>query len=85
MIPFWLKKTYEILTSHVLSLHCFSSLLLRTLNFQPTPPHYSMLARGYTTIRDVGGATKAFADATEEGLLIGPRIFQGGPVLSQTG
>jgi imidazolonepropionase-like amidohydrolase len=44
-----------------------------------------MLSRGYTTIRDVGGASKAHSDATAEGLIPGPRIFQGGPVVSQTG
>lgn len=44
-----------------------------------------MLWRGFTTIRDVGGATKHFADATEQWLTPGPRIFQGGPIMSQTG
>ncbi|KAH8919914.1 hypothetical protein BT69DRAFT_1309158 [Atractiella rhizophila] len=45
----------------------------------------SMLARGYTTVRDVGGATKAHADATAQWLVPGPRVFQGGPLLSQSG
>lgn len=44
-----------------------------------------MLWRGFTTIRDVGGATKHFADATAQWLTPGPRIFQGGPIMSQTG
>lgn len=44
-----------------------------------------MLSHGYTTVRDVGGASKAHADAVAEGLIPGPRLFQGGPVVSQTG
>ncbi|POY72943.1 hypothetical protein BMF94_4019 [Rhodotorula taiwanensis] len=44
-----------------------------------------MLMRGFTTVRDTGGATKPLADAIEEGLLVGPRLFQCGKAISQTG
>ncbi|CCL99249.1 uncharacterized protein FIBRA_01264 [Fibroporia radiculosa] len=44
-----------------------------------------MLLRGFTTVRDTGGATKALADAVTEGLILGPRIYQCGRGLSQTG
>ncbi|WWC97421.1 hypothetical protein V866_004301 [Kwoniella sp. B9012] len=44
-----------------------------------------MLARGFTTVRDTGGATKIIANALDEGLLEGPRLFQCGKALSQTG
>jgi len=44
-----------------------------------------MLLRGFTTVRDTGGATRALADAVSEGLIIGPRIIQCGRGLSQTG
>ena len=44
-----------------------------------------MLSRGFTTIRDVGGANRHFKEATASWLTPGPRIFQGGPVMSQTG
>jgi imidazolonepropionase-like amidohydrolase len=44
-----------------------------------------MLSRGFTTIRDVGGANRHYRDATASWLTPGPRIFQGGPVVSQTG
>lgn len=44
-----------------------------------------MLRRGFTTVRDMGGADHGLARAVEEGLLEGPRIFYGGPALSQTG
>jgi imidazolonepropionase-like amidohydrolase len=44
-----------------------------------------MLQRGFTTVRDVGGADFALAQAIEEGLVVGPRLVHGGPALSQTG
>jgi imidazolonepropionase-like amidohydrolase len=44
-----------------------------------------MLQRGFTTIRDAGGADGGFAEAVEEGLVRGPRLFPSGRALSQTG
>ncbi len=44
-----------------------------------------MLQRGFTTIRDAGGADGGLAQAVEEGLVRGPRIFPSGSALSQTG
>ncbi len=44
-----------------------------------------MLQRGFTTIREAGGADGGLADAVEEGLVRGPRIFPSGQALSQTG
>jgi imidazolonepropionase-like amidohydrolase len=44
-----------------------------------------MLHRGFTTVRDVGGADVGLARAQAEGLLAGPRIAFGGKALSQTG
>ena len=44
-----------------------------------------MLQRGFTTVRDTGGATKFIADALKEGLVEGPRLFQCGKAISQTG
>jgi imidazolonepropionase-like amidohydrolase len=44
-----------------------------------------MLQRGFTTIRDAGGADGGLADAVGEGLVRGPRIFPSGQALSQTG
>jgi imidazolonepropionase-like amidohydrolase len=44
------------------------------------------LDRGFTTLRDVGGADVGLASAIKEGLLERvPRLFYGGRVLSQTG
>ncbi|MGH9480594.1 MAG: amidohydrolase family protein [Terriglobales bacterium] len=44
------------------------------------------LDRGFTTLRDVGGADVGLATAVKEGLLGAvPRLFYGGRVISQTG
>lgn len=43
------------------------------------------LRRGFTTVRDVGGADHGLAAAVEDGLFSGPRLLFGGPALSQTG
>jgi imidazolonepropionase-like amidohydrolase len=44
-----------------------------------------MLRRGFTTVRDAGGADRGLAEAVERGLVRGPRLFFSGRVLSQTG
>ena len=44
-----------------------------------------MLRRGFTTVRDAGGADWGLAKAVQEGLLRGPRILFCGHALSQTG
>ncbi|MFK0572680.1 amidohydrolase family protein [Endozoicomonas sp.] len=45
----------------------------------------SMLMRGFTTVRDAGGADFGYARAIDEGLLVGPRLLFCGHALSQTG
>ena len=44
-----------------------------------------MLMRGFTTVRDAGGADAAIAEATRTEMIPGPRIFPSGKALSQTG
>lgn len=44
-----------------------------------------MLKRGFTTVRDAGGADWTLAEATRTDLIQGPRIFASGRALSQTG
>lgn len=44
-----------------------------------------MLDRGFTTVRDVGGAPFALAQAVEEGLVPAPRLVVCGKALSKTG
>lgn len=45
----------------------------------------AMLHRGFTTVRDAGGADHGLADAIEEGYLPGPRVVFGDKALSQSG
>jgi imidazolonepropionase-like amidohydrolase len=45
----------------------------------------NMLMRGFTTVRDAGGADHGLAQAIEEGYFTGPRILFAGKALSQTG
>lgn len=46
---------------------------------------HAMLARGFTTVRDVGGADFGIARAITEGLWTGPKVHFGGKALSPTG
>jgi imidazolonepropionase-like amidohydrolase len=46
---------------------------------------YGALTRGFTTVRDLGGADFGLATALEEGVIEGPRLFYCGRALSQTG
>jgi len=43
------------------------------------------VGRGFTTIRDAGGADYGLARAIDTGLIAGPRLFYSGRALSQTG
>lgn len=53
--------------------------------YRAMPILKGMLMRGFTTVRDAGGADAAIARAVDEGLIEGPRIFAAGKALSQTG
>ena len=44
-----------------------------------------MLRRGFTSVRDCGGATLALKEAINDGVIQGPRLFIAGHALSQTG
>lgn len=44
-----------------------------------------MLQRGFTTLRDAGGADAGFAEAIDGGFIAGPRLLVSGNALSQTG
>ena len=45
----------------------------------------AMLMRGFTTLRDTGGADWGMKAAVEQGLFVGPRLFIAGQPISQTG
>ncbi len=46
---------------------------------------HDMLMRGFTTVRDLGGADRGLQQAVEEGLFLAPRLVICGKALSQTG
>src|SRR5260221_2977748 len=45
----------------------------------------AMLDRGFTTVRDTGGADWGIREAVKTGHLVGPRLFIAGQGLTQTG
>ena len=45
----------------------------------------AMLMRGFTTVRDAGGADSGLVQAVENGHFIGPRLFIAGRAITQTG
>ncbi|MGP4692966.1 amidohydrolase family protein [Agrobacterium cavarae] len=45
----------------------------------------AMLMRGFTTVRDLGGADHGLVEALQEGTIVGPRLIICGKALSQTG
>ncbi len=55
------------------------------VTLQAIPILRGMLARGFTSVRDAGGADWSLAQATATGLIEGPRVFPSGKALSQTG
>ena len=45
----------------------------------------AMLERGFTTVRDTGGADWGIKQAVEEGAIVGPRLFIAGQAIGPTG
>ena len=59
-----------------------------TLALRALPILRGMLRRGFTTVRDAGGADWALKQAIDDGIdgtVTGPRLFVSGPALSPTG
>jgi imidazolonepropionase-like amidohydrolase len=42
------------------------------------------LMRGWTTVRDIGGPAEGIHRAVKDGRIIGPRIYNSGPIIGQT-
>ena len=72
-------------TATLLDLGANARLSHTLLAYQAMPILAGMLERGFTTVRDVGGADHGLAVAIETGLIPGPRLFIAGRALSQTG
>jgi len=46
---------------------------------------HELLAQGFTTVRDIAGASLGISKAVASGRFTGPRIYSSGPAISQTG
>lgn len=58
---------------------------LTLMTARAVPRIRAMLDRGFTTVRDVAGGDVGIRDAIAQGWIPGPRLFVGGPGLTQTG
>jgi imidazolonepropionase-like amidohydrolase len=58
---------------------------LTNMTARAVPRIRAMLDRGFTTVRDVAGGDVGIRDAVAQGFIPGPRLFVGGPGLTQTG
>jgi len=74
---------------HIVSSHTNLSYNARLPNFlaalRTMPILKGMLNRGFTTVRDCGGADFSVCEAVKIGLVPGPRVLASGKALSQTG
>lgn len=61
------------------------SMPLTLMTARAVPRIRAMLDRGFTTVRDVGGGDVGIRDAVAQGFIPGPRLFVGGPAMTQTG
>jgi imidazolonepropionase-like amidohydrolase len=85
----------RIVMPGLIDAHTHPAIVDQEVDIAEWPPTYvaarashvlaGMLARGFTSIRDVGAGEIGLARAVEEGYFTGPRLFYGGKQLSQTG
>ena len=67
------------------NLQLLSGVPLTLLAAKGSASMQAMLMRGFTTLRDTGGADWGMKAAAEQGLFQGPRLFISGQPISQTG
>ncbi len=67
------------------NLQLLSDVPLTLLAAKGSAAMRAMLMRGFTTLRDTGGADWGLKAAVEQGLFEGPRLFISGQPISQTG
>lgn len=56
-----------------------------TVIYRTTYVFRDILSRGFTTVRDCGGADLSMKEAIQQGVVPGPRLYIAGHALSQTG
>jgi imidazolonepropionase-like amidohydrolase len=66
------------------SLRALEAIPLTLMTARAAPLMRAMLDRGFTTVRDTGGADWGIRDAVAQGHLVGPRLFIAGRAIGQT-
>jgi len=66
------------------NIRALESVPLTLLAARAAPLMRAMLDRGFTTVRDTGGADWGIREAVERGYLAGPRLFIAGRAIGQT-
>jgi imidazolonepropionase-like amidohydrolase len=84
LLPGFIDAHFHAYASDV-NIPAMEQLPLSYLAHHATTLLGNALARGFTTVRDAGGADYGLARAAREGLIRSPRIFWSGRALSQTG
>ena len=66
------------------NIRALEAVPLTLLTARAAPLMRAMLDRGFTTVRDTGGADWGIREAVERGYLVGPRLFIAGRAIGQT-
>jgi imidazolonepropionase-like amidohydrolase len=84
LMPGLIDAHVHLLLAEV-DLHLLDGVPLTLLAAKGSASAKAMLMRGFTTIRDTGGADFGMKAALDSGLFVGPRAYIAGAPISQTG
>ncbi|MGH7057483.1 MAG: amidohydrolase family protein, partial [Acetobacteraceae bacterium] len=84
LMPGLIDAHVHLVLSEV-NLQLLADVPLSLLSAKGSVAMRAMLMRGFTTLRDTGGADWGLKAAVEQGLFLGPRLFISGQPISQTG
>ena len=84
LMPGLIDAHIHVLMSEV-NIHALDGVPLTLLSARGSVLMKAMLMRGFTSVRDTGGADYGMKLAVENGLYEGPRLFISGAPISQTG
>jgi imidazolonepropionase-like amidohydrolase len=84
MMPGLIDAHVHVYFSEI-NLSALEHVPLSLLTARSVPLLRGMLDRGFTTVRDTGGADWGIKQAIEEGSIAGPRLFISGRAIGQTG
>src|SRR5580700_1162341 len=84
LMPGLIDSHVHVVLSEVV-IRNIESLPLTLMTARSAQAMRKMLDRGFTSVRDTGGADWGLKEATEKGLLPGPRLFIAGRAIGPTG